>query len=135
MYLPGEGIGYHKDNPLLGDPVSIFGSQSDTTIFLKTPPTGTRFASASLPALSLSSRGPHATSGTTGLVFGMRKNILEKSETRQNNRSFHMKREQKIAHFMKNSQFFEKMRNWHPNQSHCDASGPTVSSLKHSLCF
>ena len=50
------------------------------------------------------------------LEFGMRKNILEKSETRQNNRSFHMKREQKIAHFMKNTLFFEKMRNWHPNQ-------------------
>ena len=69
------------------------------------------------------------------LVFGMRKNILEKSETRQNNRSFHMKREQKIAHFMKNTLFFEKMRNWHPNQSHRDASGSTISSLKHSLCF
>uniref|UniRef100_A0A7S4CS28 Uncharacterized protein n=1 Tax=Eutreptiella gymnastica TaxID=73025 RepID=A0A7S4CS28_9EUGL len=48
--------------------------------------------------------------------FGMRKNILEKSETRQNNRSFHMKRGQKIAHFMKNTLFFEKMRNWHPKQ-------------------
>ena len=50
------------------------------------------------------------------LVLGMRKNILEKSETRQNNRSFHMKPEQTIAHFMKNTLFFEKMRNWHPNQ-------------------
>ena len=69
------------------------------------------------------------------LVFGMRKNLLEKSETRQNNRSFHMKREPKIAHFMKNTLFFGKMRNWHPNQSHCDASGSTISSLKHSLCF
>ena len=49
-------------------------------------------------------------------VLGMRKNILEKSETRQKNLSFHMKREQKIAHFMKNTLFFEKMRNWHSNQ-------------------
>ena len=69
------------------------------------------------------------------LEFGMRKNILEKGETRQNNRSFHMKREQKMAHFMKNTLFFEKMRNWHPNESYCDASGSTISSLKHSLCF
>ena len=69
------------------------------------------------------------------LVLGMRKNVLKKSETRQNNRSFHMKREQKIAHFMRNTLFFEKMRKWHPNQSHCDASGSTISSLKHSLCF
>ena len=36
---------------------------------------------------------------------------------------------------MKNTVFFEKMRNWHPNQSHCDASGSTINSLKHSLCF
>ena len=71
--------------------------------------------------------------GGTYLVLGMRKHILEKSETRQNNRSFHMKREQKIAHFMKNTLFFEKMRNWHPNQSHCNASGSTICSLKHSL--
>ena len=70
-----------------------------------------------------------------GLEFGMRKNILQKSELRQNNRSFHMKQEQKIAHFMKNTLFIEKMRNLHPNQSHCDASGSTISSLKHSLCF
>ena len=69
------------------------------------------------------------------LESGMRKHILEKSETRQNNRSFHMKREKKIAHFMKNSLFFEKMRKWHPNQSHCDASGSAISSPKHSLCF
>ena len=27
MYLPGEGIGYHRNDPLLGDPVSIFASQ------------------------------------------------------------------------------------------------------------
>ena len=37
MYLRGEGIGYHRDGPLLGDPVSIFGSQSDTTMFFKNP--------------------------------------------------------------------------------------------------
>ena len=37
MYLPGEGIGYHRDDPLLGDPVSIFGSQSDTTMIFKNP--------------------------------------------------------------------------------------------------
>ena len=37
MYLPGEGIGYHRDDPLLGDLVSIFGSQSDTTMFFKNP--------------------------------------------------------------------------------------------------
>ena len=43
MYLPGEGIGYHKDDPLLGDPVSIFGSQSDTTIFSKNPSNGDSF--------------------------------------------------------------------------------------------
>ena len=46
-----------------------------------------------------------------------------------------MKRETKIAHFMKNNLFFEKMRSWHPNQSHCDASGSTIRSLRHSLCF
>ena len=67
------------------------------------------------------------------LVFGMRKNILERSETRQKNLSFHMKRKMKKAHFMKNTLFFEKMRKWHPNQSHCDASGSTIRSLKHSL--
>ena len=50
------------------------------------------------------------------LVLGMRKNILEKSETRQKNPAFRMKREQKIAHFMKNTLSFEKMRNWHSNQ-------------------
>ena len=43
MYLPGEGIGYHKDDPLLGDPVSIFGSQSDTTMFFKNPSNGDTF--------------------------------------------------------------------------------------------
>ena len=43
MYLPGEGIGYHRDDPLLGDPVSIFGSQSDTTMFLKNPSNGDSF--------------------------------------------------------------------------------------------
>ena len=43
MYLPGEGIGYHKDDPLLGDPVSIFGSQSDTTMFFKNPSNGDSF--------------------------------------------------------------------------------------------
>ena len=43
MYLPGEGIGYHKDDPLLGDPESIFGSQSDTTMFFKTPSNGDSF--------------------------------------------------------------------------------------------
>ena len=37
MYLPGEGIGYHREDPLLGDLVSIFGSQSDTTMFFKNP--------------------------------------------------------------------------------------------------
>ena len=63
----------------------------------------------------------------------MRKNILGKSDTRKYNRSFHMKREQKIAHFMRNTLFFKKMRKWHPNQSHCDASGSTIRSLKHSL--
>ena len=67
------------------------------------------------------------------LVLGMRKKIVEKSEMRQNNRAFHMKREQKIAHFMKNTLSFEKIRTWHPNQSHCDASGSTIRSLKHSL--
>ena len=36
-------------------------------------------------------------------MMGMRKHILEKSDTRKHNRSFHMKREQKIAHFMKKS--------------------------------
>ena len=70
MYLPGEGIGYHRDDPLLGDPVSISGSQLDTTMFSKTPPTGTLSASASLPPLSWSSRGPHAMSGTTGYPDG-----------------------------------------------------------------
>ena len=35
MYLPGEGIGYHKYDPLLGDPVSIFGPQRDNTMFFK----------------------------------------------------------------------------------------------------
>ena len=69
------------------------------------------------------------------VVFGMRKNIREKSETRQNNRSFPMKREPKIAHFMKNTLSFQKMRNWYPNQSHCGASGSTINSLKHFLCF
>ena len=43
MYLPGEGIGYHRDDPLLGDPVSIFGSQSDTTMFFKNPSNGDSF--------------------------------------------------------------------------------------------
>ena len=43
MYLPGEGIGYHRDDPLLGDPVSIFGSQSDTTMFSKKPFKGDSF--------------------------------------------------------------------------------------------
>ena len=43
MYLPGEGIGYHRDDPLLGDPVSIFGSQSDTTTFFKNPSNGDSF--------------------------------------------------------------------------------------------
>ena len=43
-----------------------------------------------------------------------------------------MKPEKKIAHFMKNTLFFEKMRNWHPNQSHCDALSSPISSLKHS---
>ena len=43
MYLPGEGIGYHGDDPLLGDPVSIFGSQSDTTMFFKNPSNGDSF--------------------------------------------------------------------------------------------
>ena len=37
MYLPGEGIGCHREDPLLGDPLSIFGSQSDTTMFFKNP--------------------------------------------------------------------------------------------------
>ena len=65
--------------------------------------------------------------------MGMRLKNLEKSDTRKKNRSFHMKREEKIGHFMKNTLFFEKMRNWHSNQSHCDASGSTISSLRHSL--
>ena len=69
------------------------------------------------------------------VVMGMRLKNLEKSDTRKNDRSFHMKRKRKIAHFMKNTLFFEKMRNWHPNQSHCDASGSAISSLKHSMCF
>ena len=43
MYLPGEGIGYHRDDPLLGDPVSIFGSQSDSTMFFKNPSDGDSF--------------------------------------------------------------------------------------------
>ena len=43
MYLPGEGIGYHRDDPLLGDPVSLFGSQSDTTMFFKNPSNGDSF--------------------------------------------------------------------------------------------
>ena len=43
MYLPREGIGYHRDAPLLGDPVSIFGSQSDTTMFFKNPSNGNSF--------------------------------------------------------------------------------------------
>ena len=43
MYLPGEGIGYHRDNPLLGDPVFIFGSQSDTTMFFENPSNGDSF--------------------------------------------------------------------------------------------
>ena len=43
MYLPGEGIGYDRDDPLLGDPVSIFGSQSDTTMFFKNPSNGDSF--------------------------------------------------------------------------------------------
>ena len=65
----------------------------------------------------------------------MRLKNLEKSVRRKNIHSFHMKREKKIAHFMENTLCFEKMRNWHPNQSHCDASGSTISSIKHSLCF
>ena len=60
-------------------------------------------------------------------------NILEKTEARQNNRSSHMKRKEEIAHFMTNTLSFRKMRKWHPNQSHCDASGSTIRSLKHSL--
>ena len=43
MDLPGEGIGYHRDDALLGDPVSIFGSQSDTTMFFKNPSNGDSF--------------------------------------------------------------------------------------------
>ena len=43
MYPPGEGIGYHRDDLLLGDPVSIFGSQSDTTMFFKNHPSGDSF--------------------------------------------------------------------------------------------
>ena len=43
MYLPGEDIGYHRDDPLLGDPVSIFASQSDTTMLLKNPSNGDSF--------------------------------------------------------------------------------------------
>ena len=43
MYLPGEGIGYHRDDPLLGDPVSIFGFQSDTTFFFKYTSNGNSF--------------------------------------------------------------------------------------------
>ena len=43
MYLPGEGIGYHRDDPLLGDPVYFFGSQSDTTMFFKNRSNGDSF--------------------------------------------------------------------------------------------
>ena len=43
IHLCGEGIGYHKDDPLLGDPVSIFCSQSDTTMFFKNPSNGDSF--------------------------------------------------------------------------------------------
>ena len=43
MYLPGEGMGYHRNDPLLGDPVSIFGSQSEATMFLKNPSNGDSF--------------------------------------------------------------------------------------------
>ena len=43
MYLPGEGIGYHRDDPLLLDAVSISGSQSDTTMFFKNPSNGDSF--------------------------------------------------------------------------------------------
>ena len=43
MYLPGEGISYHRDDPLLGDQVSIFGSQLDTTMFFKNPFNGDSF--------------------------------------------------------------------------------------------
>ena len=32
VYLPGEGIGYHRDDSLLGHPVSIFGSQSHNVL-------------------------------------------------------------------------------------------------------
>ena len=63
MYLPGEGIGYHRDDPLLGNPVSIFGSQSDTTMFFKNPANRDSVCS---PARSLSSLEPHATTGTMG---------------------------------------------------------------------
>ena len=43
MYLPGDGIGYHKDDPLGGDPVSIFGSQSNSTMFFENPANGDSF--------------------------------------------------------------------------------------------
>ena len=43
MYLLGGGIGYNRDDPLLGDPVSIFGSQLDTTMFLENPSNGDSF--------------------------------------------------------------------------------------------
>ena len=43
MYLPGEGIGYHRDDLLLGDPVSIFDSLSSTTMFFKNPSNGDSF--------------------------------------------------------------------------------------------
>ena len=43
-----------------------------------------------------------------GLVLGMRKRILEKSETRQNNCSFRMKQQQKISNFMKNTLVFRE---------------------------
>ena len=43
MYLPGEGIGYHRDDPLLGNPVSIVGSQSDTIMFFENPSNGDSF--------------------------------------------------------------------------------------------
>ena len=57
MYLPGEGIGYHRDDPLLGDLVSIFRSQSDTTMFFKNPFNGDSFRIRLLCPLSPRTHG------------------------------------------------------------------------------
>ena len=70
MYLPGEGIGYHRDDRLLGDPVSIFGSQSDTTTFFENTPNGDSFRIRLFSRSLLVLAGAAATSGTTGYPDG-----------------------------------------------------------------